>query len=559
MRTFYFKARVIGQEKYLTYTMGEDCELDEDVLDYCEENKPAELVDIIYEEDDDYDYLTYDISGKSSLDNFIKSSAKCEQVLMLLRNIANSLISLKEQTVHLNYILLNRNFVYVDDSLDVKFLCVPVESKASLATEFKGFVRELLANMIYDVDENLDYVGKLLTYINGESFNLRGLIGLAEALMEESGISYEEVSGIEADGVEVMASSPVEEVKTEGNLSDFMNSDEGADEPLPEIGDDEDDGEQEEQTDEQQDEQPEEIESIVPDKFKEDSDMPGADSDEEEQKGSSDEQKEVPVADREQVDEAEETEKAEGAVDNKEAVEKNSTPESTPTVSVKETDVDVIKSRLKAIVEGDSKKNDKSIKSIEDLDNILNRPPTVKKNVVKVNRAALIQSAAEHEEESGEEISTIPVVEEQSSQAKTVAVEEIASDMNVEKENKPKSSSILSKTVEMAMTPFTTAAVVKVNPYLIRVNTEERIMINKPIFKLGKSARGVDYTVGGNGAISRQHAIIIQKDGVCYIRDNKSTNHTYVNDRMVEEGVDEILTHDSLIRLGDEEFRFKIR
>ena len=84
-------------------------------------------------------------------------------------------------------------------------------------------------------------------------------------------------------------------------------------------------------------------------------------------------------------------------------------------------------------------------------------------------------------------------------------------------------------------------------------------MINKPIFKLGKSARGVDYTVGGNGAISRQHAIIIQKDGVCYIRDNKSTNHTYVNDVMVEEGVDEILTHDSLIRLGDEEFRFKIR
>ena len=31
MRTFYFKARNIGQEKYLTYTMGEETELDEDV------------------------------------------------------------------------------------------------------------------------------------------------------------------------------------------------------------------------------------------------------------------------------------------------------------------------------------------------------------------------------------------------------------------------------------------------------------------------------------------------------------------------------------------------
>ena len=69
----------------------------------------------------------------------------------------------------------------------------------------------------------------------------------------------------------------------------------------------------------------------------------------------------------------------------------------------------------------------------------------------------------------------------------------------------------------------------------------------------------MDYTVDGNGAISRQHAVIIQRDGVCYIKDNKSTNHTYVNDKMVEDGVEEILTHDSRIRLGDEEFLFKIR
>ena len=99
----------------------------------------------------------------------------------------------------------------------------------------------------------------------------------------------------------------------------------------------------------------------------------------------------------------------------------------------------------------------------------------------------------------------------------------------------------------------------KALPYLIRVSTEERIMLNKAVFKIGKATRGVDYTVGGNGAISRQHAFIIQKDGVCYIKDNKSTNHTYVNGKRVEDGVEEILTHDSIVRLGDEEFTFMIR
>ena len=47
MRTFNFRARNIGEEKYLSYTMGEDCELDEDVLDYCQDNAPEELIEII--------------------------------------------------------------------------------------------------------------------------------------------------------------------------------------------------------------------------------------------------------------------------------------------------------------------------------------------------------------------------------------------------------------------------------------------------------------------------------------------------------------------------------
>ena len=50
MRTFNFRARNIGEEKYLSYTMGEDCELDEDVLDYCQDNAPEELIEIRSEE-----------------------------------------------------------------------------------------------------------------------------------------------------------------------------------------------------------------------------------------------------------------------------------------------------------------------------------------------------------------------------------------------------------------------------------------------------------------------------------------------------------------------------
>jgi len=74
---------------------------------------------------------------------------------------------------------------------------------------------------------------------------------------------------------------------------------------------------------------------------------------------------------------------------------------------------------------------------------------------------------------------------------------------------------------------------------------------------MGKANRGVDYTISGNGAISRQHAIITKKDDGYYIKDNKSTNHTYVNGQELSEGEEVLLTNNSRIRLGDEEFLFK--
>ena len=254
--------------------------------------------------------------------------------------------------------------------------------------------------------------------------------------------------------------------------------------------------------------------------------------------------------------------------------------------SKKESDINLIKDRIKELVgEVPSAKPSmapkKNIQTLEDLDNFLDsKPPVVKRNTVKVNRAAIIQQteaeleAAEAEAEASEaEATETKEAEEtattgQTENIKVPVIEDIYDDMNIEKKDedkKPKSTSILNKSVTelvkdaVGAVSAATTNTPKALPYLIRVSTEERIMLNKAVFKIGKATRGVDYTVGGNGAISRQHAFIIQKDGVCYIKDNKSTNHTYVNGKRVEDGVEEILTHDSLVRLGDEEFTFKIR
>ena len=494
MRTFSFTAKNIGAERYLTYTMGEGMELDEDVLDYCEDNAIDEIVEIIYQEDDDFDYLTYDVSGKMTLEKFTEGVVNKEKVFKLLRNVAINMINIKEHAIPLSYILLNKNFMYIDpDSLALKFLYLPVESEASVSMEFKSFTRQLLASMKYNVEEDLSYVGQLLTYVNGDNFNLRGLINLTEAMMKDSGIDYSTEGEISTDdGAEVVSNANLEE--TEKKPTDFMKELGDAGDKLPEIGDDDDD---------------------------DDIDV-----------------EEVPLKPAEEKQEEPEKEK----VEETKALETKSDDKSkTTTEEKKEEEVaekvaeslDNMKAKIEGIVMADSQK--------EDSEN-------AEKKANKVNKAAMMKAAAERiEEEEAEEAKH----SEETKETK-------------EEEEKKDGGGLLGAVVGAATGAVTGAVektlgtAIKINPYLVRNETEEKVIIQKPVFKIGKASRGVDFHVGGNGAISRQHAVILHKGDDYFLKDNKSTNHTYLDGRQLETDEEALLKNNSVIRLGDEDFTFKM-
>ena len=96
-------------------------------------------------------------------------------------------------------------------------------------------------------------------------------------------------------------------------------------------------------------------------------------------------------------------------------------------------------------------------------------------------------------------------------------------------------------------------------PYLLRTATNEKIYINKPEFAIGRSATKADYTVTDNSDVSRIHCIIERKNGVSYIKDNQSTNGTYVNGKNIAGQENVFLTNNARVSLGDEEFVYHIR
>ena len=539
MRNFSFAVKNIGDERYLTYTIGEGCEVDEDVLEAMEEDGLEELVSVIYEEDDDFDYLSYDVSGKTELGEFAKRTMNKAQVFTILRNISLGLVTLKEEAIHLSYILLNKKFVYIDPATySIQFLCLPVESDGSLSIEFKGFIRQLLAHMRFDVNEDLSYVGQLLTYINSDSFNLRGLIGLTEALMEDSGIDFDAESAFSTeDGTEIMSGGG----RDDSGVGSYMNNLGSASDVLPEIGDD---GEYDDDDDEEDTTPVDEmdIDQLV-----------------ETATGM------LTAHDKEMMEAA----RAAAAQEEKEADKKGKKDKKDKKAA---TEAEV-KERIEEIVR--SKEQPKKEPGLteylknEELDEVVPNNPRIQAKNIRINRAALVQTAAEEgaaeaeaaaEEAVESAVGETEIIEVAGETRKRDSSEAAIENID-EAAGQEKASTIgqgtLSKNQAGGSVLGLTGALM-INPYMIRVNTEEKIIITKNVFKIGKANRGVDYSVAGNGAISRQHAIITRKPDGFYIKDNKSTNHTYVNNEQVGDGEEVLLKNNCKIKLGDEEFIFKL-
>ncbi len=93
-------------------------------------------------------------------------------------------------------------------------------------------------------------------------------------------------------------------------------------------------------------------------------------------------------------------------------------------------------------------------------------------------------------------------------------------------------------------------------PYLIREKTQEKITVDKRVFRIGKERRYCDYFIADNNAVSRSHADIITKENRCYIIDNNSTNKTYVDDRVIPVKKEIEIFSGTKLRLGNEEFVF---
>lgn len=95
-------------------------------------------------------------------------------------------------------------------------------------------------------------------------------------------------------------------------------------------------------------------------------------------------------------------------------------------------------------------------------------------------------------------------------------------------------------------------------PTLYRILTNERISINKPVFRIGKEKSYVDFFVSNNNAVSRSHADIVTRGNRFYIMDLNSKNHTYIDGQIIPVRCEIEIFNGCRVKLANEEFVFEI-
>lgn len=563
MRKVNFKVRNIGSEKYLSYVLDDDCDFDEELLDYLEDNKIGELIDIIYEEDDENDYFTYNITDRVTVDTLFKDKVNAEKLLGVIRGIATSIVNLRDLGIPISYIILHRGFTYVNPvTYDVKLICLPVESGASMNAEFRHFAKNLIVNAQYDTTEDCNYIAKVLNLLNVEKFTIRAFAGELTELMESAGMDVEEAFVDLDGGIEVSQSANA--VVDEGNGID----------DLPEFKDVAFDEEDDDGLD-MYEEEPTEANTIFKD-LDLDAEEPYDGETETLTSGE-------PVAagvgsvnmdafDDSALEELKIDDTLEEYPDDEVASEEEAAAE--PELDLEDIIPEIKPVKIQPKVEEIAhtaegvtevapvaETEDKPVLiDTTEIDDLIDHPPVMKS--IKINRAKIIQRAVNELEDDKIENPTENII---ASGLDADAEPETNMDPATipEAGNDDETGSTVELTAGMNVVPDTeednkASNAPKAMPYIVRVNTGERVMINKAVFKIGKANRGVDFTISGNGAVSRVHAIIYQREDGCYLKDNKTTNATYVNGQKLAENQEVLLKNDSEIVLGDEDFIFKL-
>ena len=474
-----------------------------------------------YENGHNYMYAYTD--QKTTLAEKLSDVVTAKTILLAFEGIVSTLHELQKENVNLSYMVLDTKHIYIEEATQqVKLICMPGKSATMSEQEIPEFFRTILANAVYLNSENGDYVAKLLSALN-KDFELGSFLRTIHGEMMDLRIEKPEtVEPIVAEPVETVTPVEAEPIETVAPVEA---------EPVETVA-------------------PVEVEPIVAESVEPAAVTPV-------------ETVAVEPIPAEPVETVAPVE-----------VEPIAAESVAPETIAPEVVAPVEPVAPAAVVSGVIPQDEIEFEPI---------PDELNAKIKKMNEHTPAAEAVQPEPTVA--VQPEPTVAVQPQQAEvpqpqpTVAVQPqqaVAPEPTVAVQPQPavvpQPQPAVVPQPQPAVAPQPTMPQPQLmpqdaslhggqlipHPHLIRMKTGENLVLPEGEFVIGKSATNVNYTIADNPAVSRVHCTIIKKNGVYYVRDENSTNATYVNGERVLPGTEHLLLNNCKLLLGDEEFIYSL-
>ncbi len=551
MKDLYYENQ--GTTTYLVYKIKENDQIDTMTLGMLTNNKIPGLVPTTFTQMDKDKYIKFNVSAKVSASQFLSGTVKRKQLLGMFRGITEAMVAAEDYMLDKNDICLNADYIFADVSTcDSLLICLPVKASdggsplAETAEKNEGpveFFRNIMFTTRFDQTEDCGYVAGIMNYLNTTSVpDMRDMKQMLDGLDRQTtetpltpvqgqmmaqpgGQSYGQSMQQPAGQLFDQAQS-FEQVQSFGQAQSYEQSRSAA-QDMAAVG------------------------NVVP--------MPA---------GKPVQNPSGTVSPKKAKSTAKKAEKS-----NQEKQPENpadNTPEMTFMYLMQHYSKEN-KAIYDAQKEAKKQKNDKkSTKTKEKPASKSDKKSQANANVGFVVpgmdgtavppvqpvapqpkvRAASVQSS-----QPQPTVTQVPPMQAQP-QPTIMQTPPMQPQMPVMSETTVLVSPMIGETTVLVngQLPGQNQMI----PFLIRRKGNEKISLNKPVFRIGKERSYADYFIGDNTAISRSHANIVSRDGEYYLIDTNSTNHTFLNGQMIQSNVETKLAHGDTIRLANEDFEFKL-
>lgn len=524
-----FTFETIGSNTFLVYEIPQSEEIDTMTLGMLTNNKISGMVPVLFTQLNASRYLKYNVSAKISVKQFFSGSVNKKRLLGVFSGIVSAVLAAEDYMIDVSNILLDTDYIFADVSTcHAEVICLPILNENAEGKDLKSFFKDIMFSTQFDQTENCDYVAKIINYLNGTvSFVPDEFIKILEELKEgktavhqvpvqqapvQQGFvmqtpvqqsveqtSVQQQNSVPMSNVQPQTSAPIAPSKPATGSKGFE---------VPGGG-----------------------KMVTPQK-QAPAQQPVQQSVQQNQGANGTQEKNMSVFYLLQHYNKENKEIYKAQKDQKKSAGKSAQP-----VAPTKQSAPKATSNAGFAIPGQG-----------NVQPIIQQPQVNKPPVQQPQKTTPVQPMSSPVAPTS--VQSAPIATPMPPQS-TPAMNQFVSNVNFGETTVLGAGGGIGETTVLSSAPQQ----VTFRPYLVRMKNNEKIYLDKPMFKMGKEKSYVDYFIGDNPAISRSHADFIVRDEKVYVIDRNSTNHTYVNGQMIQSNVEVALDQDAKVKLANEEFK----